>query len=338
MTAGIVASGHPEKDTESLTRLMMETWEALCSDGTAVDGGSVRLDEVTMREEKRTADNNFAIAYNLRGRKGLPRNVDLMKMLDLYFANCSIEARAHSRRRRLSLCTAVQQGEEGWRKWRTEGGGGRNGKMKLGRGTRRGECLSPSRIPCADTLRLNPSLSFPQVTCKMLSVAAATLANGGVNPFTQREVFDAQVVRNVLCQMSCSGMYDGSGAFTMSVGLPAKSGVSGAVMVVIPNLLGFATFSPRLDENGNSTRGIEFFRRLTASYRFHIFEPLAGGNTGMKQVGAPENCACCRGWCLTGPSGERERHLREGGGQTEGGGPWEGEGKQRSKRRTAARR
>jgi hypothetical protein len=85
----------------------------------------------------------------------------------------------------------------------------------------------------------------------MLAIAAATLANGGVNPFTQVEVFDAAVVRSVLCQMASSGMYDGSGAFTLRVGLPAKSGVAGAVLVVVPNVAGFASFSPRLDEQVN---------------------------------------------------------------------------------------
>lgn len=91
MTAGLVASGHPDKDAEGVAAAMMDTWQALCGGGLR---GDVRLDRVTMEAEKATADNNFAIAYNLRGRRGLPRGTSLEKMLDLYFACCSIEVRA----------------------------------------------------------------------------------------------------------------------------------------------------------------------------------------------------------------------------------------------------
>lgn len=68
----------------------------------------------------------------------------------------------------------------------------------------------------------------------------------------------------------------------MEVGLPAKSGVSGALMVIVPNVFGFATFSPRLNSFGNSVRGVEFCKRLVNSYRVHSFEPLRSGNTGAK--------------------------------------------------------
>jgi uncharacterized tellurite resistance protein B-like protein len=64
--------------------------------------------------------------------------------------------------------------------------------------------------------------------------------------------------------------------------LPSKSGVSGALLVIAPNLMGMALFSPRLNPKGNSVRGIEFCKRLVASYRVHVFEPLRSGNTGAK--------------------------------------------------------
>jgi glutaminase len=77
--------------------------------------------------------------------------------------------------------------------------------------------------------------------------------------------------------MSSCGMYDFSGEFAFTIGLPAKSGVSGAVMLVIPGLMGICVWSPRLDEHGNSVRGIEFCRQLVAAYNVHAFDSLAAG-------------------------------------------------------------
>ena len=77
-------------------------------------------------------------------------------------------------------------------------------------------------------------------------------------------------------------MYDQAGHFAVEVGLPAKSGVSGVLMVIVPNVFGFCTFSPRLNSKGNSVRGLEFCKRVVSSYRIHLFEPLRGGNAGAK--------------------------------------------------------
>ena len=116
-----------------------------------------------------------------------------------------------------------------------------------------------------------------EVDAEMLAVAAASLANAGVCPLTEDPVFSAGTVQACLSLMSSCGMYDFSGEFAFTIGLPAKSGVSGAVMLVIPGLMGIAVWSPRLDEHGNSVRGIEFCRKLVAEYTVHVFDSLVTG-------------------------------------------------------------
>jgi len=116
-----------------------------------------------------------------------------------------------------------------------------------------------------------------EVDARMLAVAAASLANAGVCPLTEDPVFSAGTVQSCLSLMSSCGMYDFSGEFAFTIGLPAKSGVSGAVMLVVPGLMGICIWSPRLDELGNSVRGIEFCRKLVAEYNVHVFDSLVTG-------------------------------------------------------------
>src|SRR5215468_567057 len=116
-----------------------------------------------------------------------------------------------------------------------------------------------------------------EVDAEMLAIAAASLANAGVCPLTEDPVFTPSTVQSCLSLMSSCGMYDFSGEFAFTIGLPAKSGVSGALMLVIPGLMGIAVWSPRLDELGNSVRGIEFCRKLVAEYNVHGFDSLVAG-------------------------------------------------------------
>ncbi|EPB67536.1 ankyrin repeat protein [Ancylostoma ceylanicum] len=69
-------------------------------------------------------------------------------------------------------------------------------------------------------------------------------------------------------------MYDFSGKFAFQVGLPAKSGVSGVMIVVVPNLMGIALFAPPLDKMGNSTRGVAFCQKLIETFNFHNYDSL----------------------------------------------------------------
>lgn len=135
MSAGCFASAFPDETWRQVVDRIRGTWHKLCG-----EDHDVGFSEETFVSEKECAFNNFAIAYNLRGRKGLPRDIDLHKMLDVYLGCCSIE-----------------------------------------------------------------------ITAEALSVAAATLANGGICPITGREVFPADVVRSVLAETSICGMYNQAG-------------------------------------------------------------------------------------------------------------------------------
>ena len=114
------------------------------------------------------------------------------------------------------------------------------------------------------------------VTADMMSVVAATLANGGVCPTTGLRIFTTKTVEHCLSLMYSCGMYDFSGEFAFSIGLPAKSGVSGGMMIVVPNVMGVCTWSPRLDRHGNSVRGIQFCKKLVETFNFHNYDNLTG--------------------------------------------------------------
>ncbi|MEM6647278.1 MAG: glutaminase A [Bacteroidota bacterium] len=123
-----------------------------------------------------------------------------------------------------------------------------------------------------DALELYFSICSLEMTATEAATAAATLANGGVCPVTQERVLQSGVVRHCLSLMQMCGMYDGSGEFCFHIGLPAKSGVGGAVMLVVPGLMGVCFWSPKLDRNGNSVRGVEMAKRLTETYRLHLYD------------------------------------------------------------------
>src|SRR5262249_53333369 len=118
-----------------------------------------------------------------------------------------------------------------------------------------------------------------EMNAQALAAAAAALANAGVCPTTGNRVFHARTVQNCLSLMSSCGLYDFSGEFAFTIGLPAKSGVSGALLLVVPRVMGLCVWSPRLDALGNSMRAIEFCKQLVARYNFHTYDSLTHGES-----------------------------------------------------------
>ena len=109
------------------------------------------------------------------------------------------------------------------------------------------------------------------VTARDLAVMGATLANGGVNPVTRERVVSGEVSRDTLAVLAASGLYERSGEWLFEIGLPAKSGVSGGIVSVAPGKAGIGTFSPPLDDAGNSVRGRHAHALLSRTLGLDVF-------------------------------------------------------------------
>jgi glutaminase len=109
------------------------------------------------------------------------------------------------------------------------------------------------------------------VTAKQLAVMGATLANGGVNPVTKERVLDAQYVPRVLSVMLTAGFYNESGIWSYTAGLPAKTGVGGGIVAVVPGRMAIVGFSPRLNDAGNSIRSMKAIEYLSDKFGLSIF-------------------------------------------------------------------
>ena len=121
------------------------------------------------------------------------------------------------------------------------------------------------------------------VTCRDLAVMAATLACQGRNPFTGGQPLSHDITVRVLALMGTCGMYDFAGQWLHDVGIPAKSGVAGGVMAVIPGRLGIATYSPPLDSFGNSVRGVAVCRELSAGVGLSLFNQYSQTATTIRR-------------------------------------------------------
>ena len=123
-----------------------------------------------------------------------------------------------------------------------------------------------------------------KVTSTDLAKMAATLARGGVNPQTGRRVTDAAVVKRTLAVMVTCGMYDAAGDWVSAVGMPAKSGVGGGIVAVLPGQLGIGVYSPLLDDKGNSVRGVRVCRSLSEQLGLHFLTVSRDSRASLRAV------------------------------------------------------
>lgn len=112
------------------------------------------------------------------------------------------------------------------------------------------------------------------VTAKQLAVMGATLANGGVNPITKERCLDSKYVPRVLAVMTMAGFYDESGAWAYNDGLPAKTGVGGGIVAVVPGKMAIVGFSPPVNEAGNSVRATEAIDYIVKQLDLDLFGSL----------------------------------------------------------------
>lgn len=120
------------------------------------------------------------------------------------------------------------------------------------------------------------------VTCRDLAMMGATLANLGINPESKQTVLPQLYTERVLSVMSTCGMYDAAGEWVASVGMAAKSGVGGGIVAVLPGQLALAVFSPRLDEHGNSVRGVQACRQLSQDLELHEFHVTRAAHSAIR--------------------------------------------------------
>lgn len=128
------------------------------------------------------------------------------------------------------------------------------------------------------------------VTVRDLAMMAATLSNAGAHPVTGEQIISQDSVRQVLSVMTTCGMYDAAGDWVSNVGIPAKSGVAGGIMAALPGQLGLATFSPKIDDHGNSVRGVAMCERLSREMGLHMMDMRQIAQSTMRQSVTTIDC------------------------------------------------
>jgi len=149
----------------------------------------------------------------------------------------------------------------------------------IGHMLRNFDILTTDPIPSVELYFQQCSVS---VTAYDLGVMAATLANGGVNPITGKQAIRGEYVESVLSVMGSCGMYDYAGEWIYTIGMPAKSGVSGGIIAVLPGQLGIAVYSPPLDNRGNSVRGIRVCDAISRHCDLHILNQPASAESSIR--------------------------------------------------------
>ena len=126
-----------------------------------------------------------------------------------------------------------------------------------------------------------------RVTSTDLAIMGATLARGGTCPTTGTRVADASVIKRTLSVMVTCGMYDAAGDWVSAVGMPAKSGVGGGIVAVLPGQLGIGTYSPLLDAKGHSVRGVRLCRSLSEQLGLHFLTVSRDSRATLRAVYEP---------------------------------------------------
>lgn len=134
--------------------------------------------------------------------------------------------------------------------------------------------IFPKGTDLLETLNFYFQCCSIQVNSDTLAAVGATFANGGVCPQNNQRIITAESATNCLTLMYSCGLYDFSGEFAFYVGVPAKSGVSGCLLVVIPRVMGIGIYSPRIDRMGNSIRAVEFCKELVRIFSFHNWDQI----------------------------------------------------------------
>lgn len=109
------------------------------------------------------------------------------------------------------------------------------------------------------------------VTAKQLAIAGCTMANDGLNPVTQEQVFDPELAPKITSLVATVGFYEHTGDWLYTSGIPAKSGVGGGVIGIMPGAFGIAAFAPPLDEAGNSVKAQAAIKYITQKLKLNIF-------------------------------------------------------------------
>lgn len=109
------------------------------------------------------------------------------------------------------------------------------------------------------------------VTAKQLAVCAATIANNGLNPITKKQVYNNGISAKIISMIAAVGFYENTGDWIFSSGIPAKSGVGGGIMGVLPGTLGIAAFAPPLDGAGNSVKAQKALKYIMQRLGVHVF-------------------------------------------------------------------
>jgi glutaminase len=115
------------------------------------------------------------------------------------------------------------------------------------------------------------------VNAAQLARMGATLANNGINPATGEHVIKPEDVPHILSTMTMAGLYDGSGGWAWHVGLPAKSGVGGGIVAIVPGKGAIAVFAPPLDEAGNSVKAQKVIEYVANKLNYNLYSPLSVG-------------------------------------------------------------